>query len=312
MNQVWISRALAAALCAGASVALAAQDDQRPFIIEGRSFVNQEAFIAAGHRCGTPHIDDERASEIDKFILANRGGPGMSRKPGAPPAATGGVINVYLHVITSSTGAGAPTTQQINDQISVLNAAYAGAGWGFNLAGVDTTRNDAWYAMSPGSTAETQAKNALRIGTADALNIYTANIGGGLLGWATFPSDYTAKPKLDGVVILTASMPGGTAAPYSLGDTGTHEVGHWMGLYHTFQGGCAKNASSGGDGVADTAAERSPAYGCPVGRDSCMGIAGTDPITNFMDYTDDACMNSFTGGQGARMSSAYSAYRLGK
>ena len=315
MNQMQISMALAAALCASASMAVAAQDDQRPFVIEGRSFVNQQAFIAAGHRCGTPHIDDERASEIDKFILANRGGPGMSRKPGepaAPPASTGGLINVYLHVITSSTGAGAPTAQQIKDQISVLNAAYAGTGWGFNLASVDTTPNDAWYTMSPGSTAETQAKNALRIGTADALNIYTANIGGGLLGWATFPSDYSAKPKLDGVVILTASMPGGTAAPYSLGDTGTHEVGHWMGLYHTFQGGCAKNASSGGDGVADTAAERSPAYGCPVGRDSCKGSAGTDPITNFMDYTDDACMNSFTGGQGTRMSSAYSAYRLGK
>lgn len=214
------------------------------------------------------------------------------------------VVPTYVHVITNGSAGNVPASQ-VSAQITVLNNAFAASQLSFNLVSTDYTNNASWYTAGYGSTAEKQMKYALHQGTRDDLNIYVAGIGGGLLGWATFPNG--SDPLMDGVVLLNASLPGGTAAPYNQGDTGTHEVGHWVGLYHTFQGGCSKQ----GDLVSDTPAEKSPAYGCPVGRDSCRREAGLDPVRNFMDYSDDTCMDQFTPGQRTRMQNQWVLFRAG-
>ena len=255
------------------------------------------------HRCSTLHPTRAEREAIDADVNRRMVAPGASR-------VTSGTIPVYFHVINAGTSLsqGNIPDSQITAQMNVLNDAFANTGWSFQLVSTTRTTNSTWYNGCSSSTTESQMKNALRQGSADDLNIYSCNPSGGLLGWATFPSSYNSNPKMDGVVILYSSVPGGTAAPYNEGDTATHEVGHWMGLYHTFQGGCNGN----GDYVSDTPAEKSPAYGCPVGRDSCRNKSGVDPITNFMDYTDDACMDRFSAGQDARMDSLFTTYRFGK
>lgn len=288
---------------------------------------------AAFKRCGTKHPSPKEARLIEenfRKLLARQNekrpdgvGSGKPNPPDDDEATGGGgdplpspqcgtasvCVPVVFHVVYDRNGNGNVTDKQIADQMSVLNTAFSGIDSGgmsyqFGLVKTTRTENNKWYTGCYGRRGE-QMKGSLRQGDASTLNVYSCRPSNGILGYATFPTSYSGNPLSDGVVILDESMPDGNAAPYNEGDTLTHEVGHWLGLYHTFQGGCSESA---GDYVADTPAESSPAYGCPIGRDTCSTV-GIDPVTNYMDYTDDSCMYVFSSGQAARTDGFWSVYR---
>jgi len=271
--------------------------------------------VTAKARPGAPGVHDP--NEISGAELAARESDLAARLAqraafgrAAAPLATV-TIPVVVHVIqeTSTRAGGNIPSSLINQQIAVLNDSYNGGSVGgattafaFQLSSINRVTNPSWYPIVRNSSAERTMKSTLRQGGKNTLNVYLGELSGGLLGWATFPQQTLST--MDGVVALSESLPGGNAEPYDGGDTATHEVGHWLGLYHTFQGGC----SGSGDQVSDTPAESSPAYGCPTGRNTCSA-SGVDPITNFMDYTDDDCMYQFTAGQATRMLTAWNTYR---
>jgi PKD repeat protein len=254
--------------------------------------------MVEGVRCSTlptSQIDLERQEqEVQQFINSGLYNP-MNK------AAV--VVPVAVHVVYHN-GVGNIPDSQINAQMDVLNAAFQGTGFSFNLVVTTRTDNRKWSTAGAGSRNANQMKAALAVDPATTLNMYFADIGGGTLGYAYLPAQIDEASTLHGVVILYSTVPGGTAAPYNEGDTATHEVGHYLGLDHTFNGGCTGN----GDFVADTAPEASAAFGCPDGRDTCAGD-GPDPITNFMDYTDDSCMFEFTNGQTTRMDQQVATYK---
>ena len=129
------------------------------------------------------------------------------------------------------------------------------------------------------------------------LNIWVCNLSSGLLGYAQFPG---GPASTDGVVIDYAYFGtiGTATAPFDLGRTATHEVGHWLNLRHIWgDGGCSVD-----DFVSDTPASDGPNYGCAQGHVSCGSV---DMVQNYMDYSDDACMNLFTEGQSLRMDALF-------
>jgi hypothetical protein len=285
---------------------------------------------AAGHDDATLASGcafDSLATLTSSTFAARSSGSDVQREP-APsqtivelPASAKGkggksfraTVPVWFHVVHAG-GVGDISQAVIDEQMNVLNLAFAGfyggvnTGFRFKLAGVTRTDNAAWHFAGPSSKDERDMKKALHRGGWDTLNLY-ATTAGAYLGWAYFPGLPESHQYIDGIVVDWESMPGASsryAGRFDLGHTATHEAGHWLHLHHTFNGGC----NHWGDYVEDTPPQRVPTSRCPIGQDTCSE-PGLDPIHNYMDYSDDPCYNQFTAGQGARMQDAWLFFRAG-
>lgn len=254
-------------------------------------------------------------------------------RTGAPVLPAQIQVPVQIHVIHGRHhGDRAISRVQARRLFYTLRAGYNGrqnsemtpTGIIFELNAITISRNDAWFHAKPGSRADRQMKRTLHRGKRRVLNVYLNDAksqGQALLGFARFPWLAGPYPKLDGITINVGTLPGGRARGYNLGDTIIHESGHWLGLFHTFEGGC----DAPGDYVNDTAAEGEPSFTCPRTRDTCPTELPSgwmpgdpepqpvfDPVTNFMDYSYDSCMNNFTPGQRTRMVTLFMRYRYGR
>jgi hypothetical protein len=267
---------------------------------------NDDGSSRPGLRCGVLARTALQRDVLERNLRESRA-HGLSGSLSKRPGTNAVTVPVWFHIVTKTSRQGVVTGEvsdaQIAEQLQVLDDAYAGRGFTFALAGVKRVDNSRWFDGCARYGIEVDMKASLAVDPAHNLNFYSCKPGD-YLGYAYYPDSFDEHDTRHGVVVLHSSFPQGSTTNYNEGDTGTHEVGHYLGLAHTFEGGCAEP----GDYVADTPPEDTPAFGCPVGRDTCPG-GGPDPIFNFMDYTYDSCMNTFTAGQDARMQEITALYK---
>jgi hypothetical protein len=272
-------------------------------------------------------------AQTQRFMDQQKNGsnskPGSGESETSPTTAStvsGSVVTipVYVHVIYNTTQQNI-SNAQIQSQIEVLNQDFRALNADKSKTPAEFTSRIADFEIQfSWNTANLVRKASKKTswGTRDAmkfsskggsnavagyLNIWVCNIGGGILGYAQFPG---GAAETDGVVIgpeyFGSSALKGTntfflSAPYDLGRTATHEIGHWLNLRHIWgDGGCGVD-----DFVADTPVSDGPNYRCPTYP--TVRCATNDMTMNYMDYTYDGCMYMFSSGQKTRSRALFAA-----
>ncbi len=288
--------------------------------------------------CATMHVHRRLLTEFDSYRAARSEIENLARsfRSGRRRSERSDVVNVpcVFHVVWR-TAAQNISDEQIDSQITVLNQDYRAANadvtnvpevWKelvgdariqFHRATEDPDGNPTDGVTRTKTTKRSFSSNdAVKFaarGGADAwptdryLNIWVCQLGGGLLGYAQFPG---GPAETDGVVITYTGFgsTGTAAAPFDLGRTATHEIGHWFNLYHIW--GDDGTGCSGSDEVDDTPNQATDNQGCPsFPHITCENGPNGDMFMNYMDYTDDACMFMFTRGQVERMEASLAGPR---
>lgn len=299
----------------------------------GTDYVLQKIF-KKNHAAKKTYLQSEKLLSGKMLQLSRRSNTGSRLEA---------IINipVVFHIVLPNPAI--VTDASVQQQLAVLNADYSGtnadsinipaafkplfgkSGIRFCLAkqtadgepttGIERVASSVNSLFGPGDPVKHQDDGGFDIwDPKNYLNIWVTNIAGGVLGYANIPGSNSLPDDEDGVVILYKTLPGFTFAPYNLGRTAVHEVGHYLRLLHIW--GDDNGICNGSDFpdtplLDDTPNQANSTFGCPsaVKTDACSSTAPGILFQNYMDYTDDACMAMFTTAQAIRMEAAISVFR---
>ena len=296
----------------------------------------------AQERCGTEAYTKSMTASNPSYALARTKVNAQTEKwiENHPNYKGKGIITipVVVHVVWNTNQENISDTQ-VESQIEILNADFrrtnidqintpsvwqsiaADCEIAFCLAQTDpngnsttgitrTQTNETSFSMINDPVKYTSSGGINSWSNDDYLNIWVCDLSGGVLGYATPPINSIGST--DGVVVgyKHFGLSGSIGGAYNKGRTATHEVGHWLNLDHTWGAGAG---SCGNDHVSDTPKQETENYSCPafpLHPNACStNNANGDMFMNYMDYTNDACMNLFTTGQRNRMLAAINNYR---
>ncbi|CEJ82721.1 hypothetical protein VHEMI02770 [[Torrubiella] hemipterigena] len=232
--------------------------------------------------------------------------------PVLPAAQQDIVIDTYMHIVaeSNSTEGGYALRKDVEEQFQVLVDGFKGSGINFTLKDISWTVKKDLSNLRGGT--QPQAK-ALRKGGYNTLNLYYVKFIDGAGGYCNYPVRNPSKSQMldDGCWQRISTM-AYNKTPRKMVKTTTHEVGHWLHLFHPHEGGC----NNPGDHVDDTPAEKLEEfkiYECNnKDKDTCPKMPRKDPIHNYMAYVFDSCKDHFTPGQKERMRVAWDKLRKGR